>query len=215
MNKLLWIGAALALLAGVVVSVAMHSGQSVSTPLLSSSTVRFEPAKPLTQFSFSETTNGLVLDANSVKGRWSLMFLGYTSCPDVCPTTLAKLTGLLPSLQQASKLPVDVWLVSVDPQRDVLAKLTAYTAHFLGTQAARAEHAQLFPFVRSLGLMYAINYADSAGFYLVDHSASIVLIDPNGQLAAMFKPEFAPGTVPTVNAEKLLSDFVAISNSWN
>jgi protein SCO1/2 len=69
-----------------------------------------------------------------------------------------------------------------------------------------AGHDQLFPFVRQLGLMYALN-TNAEGNYLVDHSASVVLINPQGQIAAMFKPDIAVGQVPVIDTEQLLADF--------
>lgn len=143
-----------------------------------------------------------------LKGQWSLVFFGYTSCPDVCPTTLQNLGFIYEDLQGIAKNS-QILLVSVDPKRDSLDKLSQYIAYF-NTEfiALRAEHDVLFPFARNLGLMYAIN--GEGDDYLVDHSASLVLINPDGNIAAIFKPEQAVGKVPSINNDKLLSDYQKI-----
>ena len=144
-----------------------------------------------------------------LKDKWSLVFFGYTSCPDVCPTTLQNL-GFIYDELKASASNTQVLLVSVDPNRDSTEKLSQYIAYFNKEFIAlRAEHDVLFPFARNLGLMYAIS--DEGENYLVDHSASIVLINPDGKIAAIFKPEQAVGKVPSINNNKLLSDFQKIT----
>ncbi len=140
--------------------------------------------------------------------QWTLAFVGYTYCPDICPLTLAKLAGVQPDLAAMVKEPLKVWFISVDPQRDSVEQLNNYVNYFQqpAVLGLTAGHDQLFPFVRQLGLMYALN-SNAEGNYLVDHSASVVLINPQGQLVAMFKPEMAIGQVPVIDTEQLLADF--------
>lgn len=146
----------------------------------------------------------------SLNGKWSLVFLGYLSCPDICPMTMAKLANLLPKLNEAADLPVQVLFVSVDPKRDIAQRRKEYVDYFnpeivgLG-----AEHKDLFPFVRNLGLMYSIPSGEEEN-YFVDHSASVVLINPQGDIAAIFKPKVAVGEVPTINSQVLLADFTTL-----
>ncbi|MBA6253006.1 MULTISPECIES: SCO family protein [unclassified Colwellia] len=143
--------------------------------------------------------------------KWSWVFLGYTSCPDVCPTTLQELNFVYDDLKAISK-DTQILLVSVDPIRDTPEKLAQYIAYFNEEFIAlTADHGVLFPFARNLGMMYAINEpeGDNNG-YLVDHSASLVLINPQGDIAAIFKPRQALGVLPTIDGEKLVSDFAKI-----
>ncbi|MCJ8318296.1 MAG: SCO family protein [Colwellia sp.] len=147
-----------------------------------------------------------------VTGKWSWVFFGYTSCPDVCPTTLQELNFIYDELTDIADN--QVLLVSVDPQRDSQEKLAQYIAYFNREfKALRADHGVLFPFARNMGLMYAITDSESdndSNAYLVDHSASIVLINPDGQIAAIFKPEQEIGQVPSIDGAKLVSDFEKI-----
>ncbi|HAW93011.1 MULTISPECIES: SCO family protein [unclassified Arsukibacterium] len=146
-------------------------------------------------------------------GKWTLAFVGYTYCPDICPLTLAKLAGVHAELAAELEQPLQIWFISVDPQRDTPGQLKQYVDYFKqpALSGLTAGHDQLFPFVRELGLMYAMS-STTAQDYLVDHSASVVLINPQGQVAAMFKPDMAPGEVPLVNREQLLADFPLVLN---
>ncbi|WP_286234308.1 SCO family protein [Thalassotalea sediminis] len=143
-------------------------------------------------------------------GKWSWVFFGYTSCPDVCPTTLQELNFSYDELKKVADN-TQVLLVSVDPQRDSVARLAEYIAYFNKEFIAlSADHSVLFPFARNLGLMYAITDEAQGSSYLVDHSASIVLINPQGKIAAIFKPNHEVGQVPTISGEQLVSDFTRI-----
>ena len=145
--------------------------------------------------------------------KWTLAFVGYTFCPDICPLTLAKLAGVRDELAAKVDQPLQIWFISVDPQRDTPGQLKQYVDYFKqpALTGLTAGHDQLFPFVRELGLMYAMSSTTEQD-YLVDHSASVVLINPKGQVAAIFKPDMQPGEVPLVNREQLLNDFPRVLN---
>jgi protein SCO1/2 len=151
---------------------------------------------------------GKAISREQLYGQWTLAFVGYTSCPDICPLTLAKLAGVQPELAALADEPVKVWFISVDPKRDSVEQINNYVSYFdqENVVGMTAGHEQLFPFVRQLGLMYALS-STTAEQYLVDHSASVALINPQGQLAAMFKPPMQPGELPVIDAEQLLADF--------
>lgn len=145
-----------------------------------------------------------------LQGQWTLAFVGYTYCPDICPMTMATLSGAVAQLQQA--LPkgqqLGLWFISVDPKRDTQKQLQTYVGYFeqRALTGVTASHDQLFPFVRELGLSYAIS-SSTEPEYRVDHSASIVLLNPAGQLVAVFKPEINAEAVPVVSKAQLLRDF--------
>ena len=110
-----------------------------------------------------------------------------------------------------------VLLVSVDPKRDTQEKLASYIGYFNPEfKALHGDHGTLFPFARNLGLMYAItesngdDHGQTVSNYLVDHSASLVLINPAGKVEAIFKPKQALGEVPVIEGDKLVSDFAKI-----
>ena len=145
-------------------------------------------------------------------GKWSLIFFGYTSCPDVCPTTLQDLNFIYADLKKIANN-TQVILVAVDPKRDTTERLAGYIKYFNKEFIAiNAGHEVLFPFARNLGLMYAINDGEQAenNSYTVDHSSSMVLINPQGKTVSIFKPNQALGQLPTVDSEILVSDFAKI-----
>lgn len=152
--------------------------------------------------------HGELVSRERLYGQWTLAFVGYTYCPDICPLTLAKLAGLQPELAKQVNQPLKVWFISVDPKRDSTQKLNEYVSYFNqpNVLGMTAGHEQLFPFVRQLGLMYALSSSTDTD-YLVDHSASVVLINPQGQLVAMFKPPLQPGQLPVLDSEQMLADF--------
>ncbi|CCQ12725.1 Cytochrome oxidase biogenesis protein Sco1/SenC/PrrC, putative copper metallochaperone [Pseudoalteromonas luteoviolacea B = ATCC 29581] len=178
------------------------------TPLkLAETTVHYSEPKALLPFAIQDQF-GKTLTNEALQSHWTWLFLGYTSCPDICPMTLAKLAAAKKKLPNHK---VQIWFVSVDPNRDTEEKREAYTAYFgEDIVGATAPHDVLFPFVRSLGLVYAIGDSNQAE-YQVDHSASVALVNPKGELVAMFKPEFALGKVPLINQDNLTRDFIAIS----
>ena len=135
--------------------------------------------------------DGSPLTAADWKGRWNLVFIGFTHCPDVCPNTLAvfkQVWGLLEPRGLTQRLRFD--FVSVDPQRDSGARLAEYTGFFhKDFTAATGSDEELTRFTRALGLVYA-RVNDDKGGYSVDHSASVVIIDPDGRVVGLFRPPF-------------------------
>lgn len=168
----------------------------------------YQEARAVKPFILEDQLGKSVSEAN-LKGQWTLLFLGYTSCPDICPMTLAKLTQVYEKLSDT--YPVNIWFVSVDPKRDVADKRRQYIDYFNPSfTAVSAEHKQLFPFVRNLGLVYAIHDDGETENYTVDHSASVTLVDPSGAVRAIFKPEFAKGKVPIIDQSKIIEDLTKI-----
>jgi protein SCO1/2 len=145
-------------------------------------------------------------------GHWSLMFVGYTYCPDICPTTLAELKSIYPELKKIpTEHPVQVVLLSVDPKRDTPVRLNEYINFFNPEfKAVTGEHAQLFPFVRAMGMMYSMSESTDNPDYLVDHSSSVVLVNPKAQVVGRFKPDFVAGKLPISEGQKILADLPAL-----
>jgi protein SCO1/2 len=125
--------------------------------------------------------NGESFRLSDQRGRIVLLFFGYTSCPDVCPTTMAELKLVMDALGGASDS-VQVILVTVDPQRDIPEKIQAYAEHFnptfIGLTGALDE---LQPIWDAYGVVRADMQTDS-GMGGVDHTARITLVDADGNL---------------------------------
>lgn len=173
--------------------------------------VIYEIAKPLSDFTLNNQRAELVTKQHFM-GQWNLVFLGYTSCPDICPLTLARLSSVYNELH--ADYPLQVWFLSVDPKRDTASRRKEYIDYFNPDfLAVSAQHKHLFPFVRELGLIYAISDSKESE-YAVDHSASVALVDATGALRAIFKPEFKAGSVPLINTAKLTEEFKLIAKYY-
>jgi len=213
MNKLLYVIVALA--AGAIGFLAFQKSTVLAKP---EHALYYQQAREIKPFQLTDHHNQ-TFTKEKLTGKWSWVFFGYTSCPDVCPTTLQELNFVYDDLKLISQ-DTQILLVSVDPNRDTPEKLAQYIAYFNKEFIAlTADHGVLFPFARNLGLMYAINEPEGENAdknsYLVDHSASLVLINPQGKIAAIFKPKQALGVLPTIDGDKLVSDFkkiVALEN---
>jgi protein SCO1/2 len=148
----------------------------------------FDTPRVLPPFRLTAADGSMITNA-SLQGRWSLVFLGFTRCPDVCPTTLQDLA----MAQKAwADLPAAVvpriLFVSVDPEHDTPQKVGAYTRFFSpDIQAATADLPMLEAFARSLGMVF-MKVPTTGGDYDIDHSASVSLIDPQGRMAGLIQP---------------------------
>lgn len=128
---------------------------------------------------------GRAFDRQALAGRWSVVFAGFTHCPDICPLTLATMGELGTRLGAASPRLV---FVSVDPERDTPARIAAYLRHFgPDLVGATGSSAAIESFTRDLGLAQ-VKVPGVVGDYTVDHSAALVLLDPQVRVAGYFPP---------------------------
>lgn len=118
-------------------------------------------------------------------GSWSVLFAGFTHCPDICPATMA----MLASAQKRAGISTDqlrTIFVSVDPERDTPAQLTEYLAHFNSEWTAlTGEKEELDRLMTSLQMAY-VRVPMGNGEYTMDHSTALVLIDPEGRMRGYF-----------------------------
>ncbi|MCB1758225.1 MAG: SCO family protein [Gammaproteobacteria bacterium] len=174
-------------------------------PSFSVATVIPEP-RPLTPFELQDH-RGRPFSSASLEGRWSFLVFGYTHCPDICPTALMTLSRMDERLkQQRVAADYQVVFVSIDPERDSRQRLAQYVPYFNSEfLGVRGEQAELTRLTTQLGVVYLKVQAGRAeGDYLMDHSAAIVLIDPQGRYHAVFS---APH-----KAEAIAEDFRRISS---
>jgi len=159
--------------------------------------------RPMAPFTLTDHRGHPFTDA-SVQGRWHLLSFGYTHCPDICPTTLAMLARLDDRLrQQAPDIDIRTAFVSIDPERDTEAVLADYVPYFNPDFVGVTGNPQdIEKLTGQLGVLYQrVEGEQSEMGYLMDHSASIILLNPQGEFQALFS---APHQVEAM-ARDLLS----------
>lgn len=173
--------------------------QPPAPPQLSQSTTRLPAPKILQPFELI-THEGTPFTLDSLKNQWSFVFFGYTNCPDVCPTTLSVLNVVANKLgDSAHDLPeTRFYFVSVDPDRDTPEKMREFVPYFnqrfTGVTGPREQIDNL---TGQLSILYVIGKPETTGGYLVDHTASVLLLNPEGQFEAVFSPPLQPENIAT------------------
>ncbi len=130
------------------------------------------------------------------EGVWTLMYFGFTYCPDICPATLANMAQVMKELraknpQFAEK--VKVVLVSVDPQRDNPEKLAQYVEFFdTSFVGVTSDEANLKAMAQQLNVAFELVGDTTAEDYLVEHSGQVVLVNPKGDYQGFMRPPFVP-----------------------
>lgn len=141
--------------------------------------------RPVAEFQLTDQT-GAAFSREDLLGQWTVLFSGFTHCPDVCPLTLSKIRNAEDRLEP----PVhhQVVFVSVDSERDTPESLREYLGFFdpdwVGLSGTGAE---LAPLLDSLELAYVRVPLGTEGDYTMDHTTAVVLIDPKGRLVGYWK----------------------------
>ena len=192
---MLSIGLGAALAGALVARLTMHA------PVALEGGTWLPQPRPVADFHLDDQ-NGRERSGADLRGHPTLLFFGFTYCPDVCPTTLAALSE---ALRQQSLPGLHVLFVTVDPERDTAPTLSAYLGafnrEFIGL---RGDAQALKPLMQSLGAI-AIRQPLAGGGYTMDHTATLYLTDTRGRLVAVFTPPYS--------AERLATDFARIARA--
>jgi protein SCO1/2 len=124
--------------------------------------------------------NGQTVALDQLKGKWTLMFFGYTFCPDICPTTLAQLRQVKADLPKAAADKLQVVLVSVDPNRDTPQQLKQYLGYFDKDFIGLTGSVETLQKLANAVSVPYIPADTSKPNYTVDHSGNLALIGPDG-----------------------------------
>ncbi len=129
------------------------------------------------------------------RGRWMLVYFGYTRCPDACPTALQDMANALDTLGAEAKAKVAVLFITIDPERDTPAVMrdyvTAFDAPITGLSGTPEQTAAV---ARAYRVYYA-KHPKAGGEYDMDHSSIIYVMDPRGRFAANFTHETPPDEI--------------------
>jgi len=146
--------------------------------------VLLDPPLSLTPFNLVDGNNN-PFTLERLKGKWTFLFFGYTSCPDVCPTTLTEMATMSTLLAKSTeKNSIQFVFISVDPARDTPEHLGNFVVYFNKSfTGATGTIDQLNTLTRQINIKHRRLQGDE---YLVEHSADILLFDPQARLFARF-----------------------------
>ncbi len=142
--------------------------------------------RALPQFSLLDQ-DGAEFNTESLRNHWSLLFFGFTHCPDICPATLQQLAiARSRVLDEGESAFPDIVLISVDPERDTPEMLAEYIGHFGdGVTGVTGSLTELRTLTSALGIFFEKS-AGGYGNYSVDHSAVVIVINKNAEFHALF-----------------------------
>lgn len=203
MNKkiLLPVACCVAIVAGLALGLYTNRLQQPSS--LDIAGFVFPEPEPLRDIELISQTNDSISEAD-FKNQWTFVYVGYTFCPDACPLTLSTMNQTHNALMESEtkQLP-QMLLVSVDPERDTPERLAEYVTYFNPEfKGATGSPENLQHFAQQTRSVYSLPDDRSSDDYLVDHSSSIVLINPDAAVHAIF--------TPPQSADQLVHDFNAI-----
>ncbi len=131
--------------------------------------------------------NGEAFTRERFLGKWTLVFFGFTYCPDICPTTMSFLNELMGQLEGTEVEDTEVVMVSVDPARDTVEQLATYVPYFNPDfTGVTGEFLDIHRFATALNTPFRKVPGDDEN-YQVDHSANVILINPRGDYHGFFK----------------------------
>ncbi|MEE4675969.1 SCO family protein [Pseudomonas alliivorans] len=189
--------AVVALIMGLTINrVLSGKGPGDQTALIDAGVILLPQSRSLPSLSMSDQ-NGAPVAVDELKGKWTLVFFGYTYCPDICPTTLAQLRDIRTKLPQETVDNMRVVLVSVDPDRDTPQQLKQYLGYFdpryIGLTAPVADIQKL---ASALSIPFIPADTSKPG-YTVDHSGNLALVGPDGRQRGFIRSP--------LNAQKLVA----------
>lgn len=185
---------ALALGAGLYLG---RHGLNSPSATLPEQVIFYEQPRAISEFSLV-TEENTPLTKEAITGRWTVMYFGFTHCPDICPNSLAMLNKVDTELGEEAAS-VQYMMLSVDPERDTPEKLKNYVQYFNPNfKAATGTLDSITAFTKQVGVVaIKVDQDDMPGGYTVDHTSVFALLNPQGNLAGLIT---APHTVENVSA---------------
>jgi len=157
--------------------------------------------KPLTEFSLIDTNNQLFTQ-HSLLGQWTLMFFGYAQCPETCPKTLALVNAFWKPLMEkqahnTSSPRTRFVFVTLDPKSDTVQNLQQFLGHFNSEFIGlTGEESEIQKLSKSCNIYsWQDPNLDAKGQKVIDHTAAFLLINPQGQIQALFTPPHDPSNI--------------------
>ena len=164
----------------------------------------FDQPRQITDFELKDH-RGQAFTPEDLKGQWTLIFFGFTQCPDICPLAMADLSRLMGELPPELEAQTQVLMVTLDPARDTPEVLADYVPYFHEDFVGlTGEFLTIRRFANELNVAFS-KVTQGEDDYTIDHSGHISLVNPRGDYHALFKPPF--------NAEKMAKHYAALVES--
>lgn len=148
--------------------------------------IQLQSPRAAEDFTLTAST-GEELSLSDLRGKYVVLFFGYTYCPDVCPTTMNEMQQMVKALGPQRTQDLQVIMVSVDPERDTPEQLTTYVSYFdpsfIGLTGTVED---IQPVASQFGIFFEKQPGSDNTNYLVDHTAAITVIDPEGYVRMIF-----------------------------
>lgn len=182
--------AAVAILMGLLVNKILTPRVLSDAELAANGAIVFDKPRIIKPFELVDQ-NGEAFTLEQLQGKWTLMFFGFATCPDICPATLSTLSNWIATLDKDIAQDTQIVMVTVDPARDTPGQLKTYMAHFneefIGVTGEFLNIKRLTDNVNVAFNKVQLEDDD----YTVDHSGNLVLVNPYGHYHGFFKPPFS------------------------
>ena len=182
-SKVLTIAACISVILGLLIASMLIPRPMTEEQMQQIGLYRFDQPRELTEFTMIDH-RGNEVGLSAFKGKWTLLFFGFTTCPDICPTTLGVLNEAVRDLDQ----PPQVVMVTVDHERDTPERLKhyvpAFNPEFIGFAGSFDQTRRL---AEQLNVAFSKIPVGEPGTYLINHTASVILIGPEARYAGFIK----------------------------
>ena len=180
-------------LAVIVIAVSLYVNKMTTKVYLSNEQLKdlglylIDPARNLGSFNLTDS-NGKEFLPNNFEGKWNVLFFGFTFCPDICPITMRMLSRIEKEIDSQELDKIRTFLVTVDPDRDSPDQLKVYlenfSENFIGLTGGLD---QIYNFATRVNAPFSPISNSKDPHYTVDHTGSIILINPEGNYAGFFR----------------------------
>lgn len=180
-------------LAVIVIAVSLYVNKMTTKVYLSNEQLKdlglylIEPARDLGSFNLIDSNEKEFLPQD-FEGKWNVLFFGFTFCPDICPITMSMLSRIEKGLDNEDLDKIRIFLVTVDPDRDSPDQLKVYlenfSENFIGLTGGLD---QIYNFATRVNAPFSPISNSKDPHYTVDHTGSIILINPEGNYAGFFR----------------------------
>ena len=180
-------------LAVIVIAVSLYVNKMTTKVYLSNEQLKdlglylIDPARNLGSFNLIDS-NGKEFLPNDFEGKWNVLFFGFTFCPDICPITMRMLSRIEKEIDSQELDKIRTFLVTVDPDRDSPDQLKVYlenfSENFIGLTGGLD---QIYNFATRVNAPFSPISNSKDAHYTVDHTGSIILINPEGNYAGFFR----------------------------